>query len=51
MLSESENLVITFNGEIYNFTALRSGLEAKGHRFRGTSDTEVMLAALESYGI
>jgi asparagine synthase (glutamine-hydrolysing) len=51
MLSESENLVVTFNGEIYNFTALRPGLEAKGHRFRGTSDTEVMLAAFESYGI
>src|SRR6516164_10987417 len=51
MLSEDENLVITFNGEIYNFTTLRPGLEAKGHRFRGNSDTEVMLAAFESYGI
>jgi asparagine synthase (glutamine-hydrolysing) len=51
MMSEDENFVITFNGEIYNFAALRPGLEAKGHRFRGTSDTEVMLAAFESYGI
>jgi asparagine synthase (glutamine-hydrolysing) len=51
MLSESENLVITFNGEIYNFDTLRSGLEARGHRFRGTSDTEVMLAAFENYGV
>jgi asparagine synthase (glutamine-hydrolysing) len=51
MLSEDENLVMTFNGEIYNFATLRPGLEAKGHRFRGNSDTEVMLAAFESYGI
>jgi asparagine synthase (glutamine-hydrolysing) len=51
MLSEDENLVITFNGEVYNFATLRPGLEARGHRFRGNSDTEVMLAAFESYGI
>ena len=51
MLSENENLIITFNGEIYNFADLRRGFEARGHRFRGNSDTEVMLAAFESYGI
>jgi asparagine synthase (glutamine-hydrolysing) len=51
MLSEDENLVMTFNGEVYNFATLRPGLEARGHRFRGNSDTEVMLAAFESYGI
>jgi asparagine synthase (glutamine-hydrolysing) len=51
MLSTDERLVMTFNGEIYNFGSLRSGLIAKGHRFRGNSDTEVMLAAFESYGI
>ena len=51
MLSEDENLVMTFNGEIYNFATLRPELEARGHRFRGNSDTEVMLAAFESYGI
>jgi asparagine synthase (glutamine-hydrolysing) len=51
MLSADENLVMTFNGEIYNFANLRPGLVAKGHRFRGNSDTEVMLAAFESYGI
>jgi asparagine synthase (glutamine-hydrolysing) len=51
MLSSDESLVMTFNGEVYNFASLRPGLEAKGHRFRGNSDTEVMLAAFESYGI
>jgi asparagine synthase (glutamine-hydrolysing) len=51
MLSTDESLVMTFNGEIYNFASLRPGLVAKGHRFRGNSDTEVMLAAFESYGI
>ena len=51
MHSHGEGLVITFNGEIYNFASLRPDLEAKGHRFSGHSDTEVMLAAFESYGI
>jgi asparagine synthase (glutamine-hydrolysing) len=51
MLSSDERLVMTFNGEIYNFASLRPGLAAKGHRFRGNSDTEVMLAAFESCGI
>jgi asparagine synthase (glutamine-hydrolysing) len=51
MLSDDENLVITFNGEIYNFTDLRKGFEARGNRFCGNSDTEVMLAAFERHGI
>jgi asparagine synthase (glutamine-hydrolysing) len=41
---------IVFNGEIYNHRSLRPLLEAKGHRFRTVSDTEVMLHAYEEFG-
>lgn len=40
---------ITFNGEIYNYQELKRKLEAKGYRFRSQSDTEVILAAYDSY--
>ncbi len=44
-------LWITFNGEIYNFLELRQELEAEGHRFRSQTDTEVILAAYDQWGV
>jgi asparagine synthase (glutamine-hydrolysing) len=43
MVSADGRLVVTFNGEIYNYKALRTELEAKGCLFRTQSDTEVLL--------
>jgi asparagine synthase (glutamine-hydrolysing) len=48
--NEDRNLWIVFNGEIFNYLELRPQLEALGHRFTTTSDTEVLLHAYEEYG-
>jgi len=51
MVSASGRYVMIFNGEVYNFQDIRRPLELEGVRFRGTSDTEVMLAAIERHGL
>jgi len=51
MLSTSQCYVLTYNGEVYNYLELRGELERSGVKFRGTSDTEVVLAACEFWGV
>lgn len=50
MVSASGKVHIVFNGEIYNFQELRAELES-GYPFKGRSDTEVILALYEKYGV
>tara|TARA_B110000027_G_C16122379_1_gene304063 strand:+ start:3001 stop:4791 length:1791 start_codon:yes stop_codon:yes gene_type:complete len=45
-----ENLIISFNGEIYNHLDLKKLLEQKGHTFKTTSDTEVIIKLFKEYG-
>ncbi|MCM3419097.1 XrtA/PEP-CTERM system amidotransferase [Sphingopyxis alaskensis] len=50
MASDDEAVTLTYNGEIYNFRELRAELEDRGHRFRTSGDTEVIIAAWRQWG-
>jgi asparagine synthase (glutamine-hydrolysing) len=51
MHSSSDQFAIVFNGEIYNYETIRSSLKLKGFTFKSDSDTEVLLSAIEYWGI
>ncbi len=51
MFNEDKTICITYNGEVYNFIELRKELENHGRQFHSRTDTEVILACYEQYGI
>ena len=51
MVSASGRTIVVFNGELYNHADLRRDLALAGHSFRGRSDTEVLLEAIDSWGV
>jgi asparagine synthase (glutamine-hydrolysing) len=51
MLSKSGRFAICYNGEVYNFKAIRDELTSLGHPFESECDTEVILAAIEEWGV
>jgi asparagine synthase (glutamine-hydrolysing) len=50
MANETGDVIVTFNGEIYNFQKLRVELEGRGHQFHSRTDTEVIVHAYEEWG-
>ena len=51
MTDHERMVIVVFNGEIYNYRALRAELQAAGYRFRSNTDTEVLLYAYKAWGI
>lgn len=51
MMDATSRFVLVFNGELYNYIELRAELIRFGHRFKGTGDTEVLLAAWAQWGV
>jgi asparagine synthase (glutamine-hydrolysing) len=51
IFSDNKQIVIVFNGEIYNYKVLKAKLEAEGVTFNTSSDTEVILKAYEKHGV
>ncbi len=51
MSADNGRLQLVFNGEIYNYPALRPELESKGYTFRSSSDTEAILYAYQAWGL
>lgn len=51
MSNSRDDLVVVYNGEIYNFKTLRKDLQKKGYSFRSQTDTEVLLHGYDEYGI
>jgi asparagine synthase (glutamine-hydrolysing) len=50
MANEDETIVVTYNGELYGWPEMRAELARRGHRFRGSSDTEALLHLYEDHG-
>ena len=51
VFADNDNLVLIYNGEVYNFLELRAELQAAGRTFKTNSDTEVVLQAYAEWGM